>query len=72
MAPVAAALPHSRVAWVEAPEAERRYAAAPDHLRDLARRDQHQAAEERAWLRSGVTAAAPEQVVRDPRAQPLG
>jgi len=40
--------------WVEAQVAQGRYSDAGDYLRDLVRRDQDTAREDRAWLRAMI------------------
>ncbi len=48
------AIPPSLESWVNARVAQGRYADAGDYLRDLVRRDQENADDERAWLQAEI------------------
>jgi len=63
--------------WVDTQVAQGRYADAADYLRDLVRRDQETARDDRLWVKamideglaSGVLDAEPEDVLREIMAQ---
>ncbi|NWK98469.1 type II toxin-antitoxin system ParD family antitoxin [Sphingobium lactosutens] len=66
-------MPPALEQWVDVRLAQGRYADAADYIRDLIRRDQEAAEEDRQWVRakieegfaSGVIDAEPEDVLRE-------
>lgn len=70
-------MPPALQSWVETQVAQGRYADAADYLRDLVRRDQEMARDDRLWVKamideglaSGVLDAEPEDVLREIMAQ---
>ncbi len=71
MANLTISIPPALEQWVDIRLAQGRYADAADYLRDLVRRDQEQAEEDRQWLKamieegekSGIVEAEPEDVL---------
>jgi antitoxin ParD1/3/4 len=73
MAQLNVSIPPALKSWIDARVAEGRHSSASDYIRDLVRRDQDNAPDETAWLRSeiergfasGMIDMEPEAIVED-------
>jgi antitoxin ParD1/3/4 len=73
MAQINVSVPPALKSWIDSRVAEGRFSNPSDYLRDLVRRDQDIAIDERAWLRaevqkgfeSGIVDREPEDVLED-------